>query len=277
MRREGMIMNKTLARIISGMIPNRRLRRLVRDNLRGTETGRTEGVVNMLSEYPLIVSYAQFAEDIVLYKYLHYIENGFYVDVGAADPIHLSVTKLFYDRSWSGINIEPRHDAINLYRESRPRDINLAIGVSDHQGTAEFYVSGENSTLDVEGAQRQGFDNATTIKLDLLGNILSEYAKPEIHFLKIDVENHEKEVLGGMDFSRFRPWIIAMESTIPDTDLANYNQWESVLLNNKYSLLTRHHINRYYVAEEKKGELVGKALKKIHYIQINDYKKLIAE
>ena len=264
-----------MARIISGIIPNRRLRRQVRDSLRGTETGRTDGIVDVLLEYPLIVSYAQFAEDIVLHKYLHYIENGFYVDVGAADPVKMSVTKLFYDRGWSGINIEPRYDAIDLYRELRPRDINLAVGVSDHQGTAEFYVSGENSTLDMTGAQRQGFGDAITIELDLLGNILAKHAQPVVHFLKIDVENHEKEVLAGMNFSLVRPWIIAMESTIPDTDLANYSQWEDILLEKRYSLLTRHHINRYYVAEEKKDELMGKALKKVRYIRIGDYQKLI--
>src|SRR6266851_465847 len=32
---------------------------------------------------------------------------GFYVDVSAADPVNLSVTKWFYDLGWSGLNIEP--------------------------------------------------------------------------------------------------------------------------------------------------------------------------
>ena len=33
--------------------------------------------------------------------------EGFYVDVGAADPEVDSVTHAFYERGWSGINIEP--------------------------------------------------------------------------------------------------------------------------------------------------------------------------
>ena len=32
------------------------------------------------------VSYAQNGEDVVLWRALSHVENGFYVDVGAADP-----------------------------------------------------------------------------------------------------------------------------------------------------------------------------------------------
>ena len=38
--------------------------------------------------------------------------TGFYVDVGAADPVNLSVTKWFYDLGWSGLNIEPNQAAV---------------------------------------------------------------------------------------------------------------------------------------------------------------------
>jgi len=53
------------------------------------------------------VSYAQNYEDVMLWRALKHIENGFYIDVGAAWPSEHSVTKLFYDEGWRGINIEP--------------------------------------------------------------------------------------------------------------------------------------------------------------------------
>ena len=61
------------------------------------------------------ISYAQNFEDIRLWRALKFFENGFYIDVGANDPTHDSVTKAFYDRGWSGINVEPMqnfHDTL---------------------------------------------------------------------------------------------------------------------------------------------------------------------
>jgi hypothetical protein len=53
------------------------------------------------------ISYGQNSEDVVLWRALRDIGTGFYVDVGAGDPKEDSVTHAFYERGWSGINIEP--------------------------------------------------------------------------------------------------------------------------------------------------------------------------
>ena len=53
------------------------------------------------------ISYSQNYEDIYLWRLLQDVHHGFYIDVGAFDHQKDSVTKLFYDRGWSGINIEP--------------------------------------------------------------------------------------------------------------------------------------------------------------------------
>ena len=54
-----------------------------------------------------MVSYAQNHEDVLLRRVFPDEPNGFYIDVGANDPVRDSVTKHFYDRGWHGINIEP--------------------------------------------------------------------------------------------------------------------------------------------------------------------------
>ena len=51
------------------------------------------------------VSYAQNFEDVMLHRALNHVVRGFYIDVGAADPEALSVTKAFYDNGWHGINV----------------------------------------------------------------------------------------------------------------------------------------------------------------------------
>lgn len=40
-------------------------------------------------------SYAQELEDIILYVALQDVDEGFYIDIGANDPIEISVTKFF--------------------------------------------------------------------------------------------------------------------------------------------------------------------------------------
>ena len=59
------------------------------------------------------VSYAQNYEDVMLWRVLRDVERGFYVDVGAADPEEWSVTRAFYDRGRSGINVEPLEEYFN--------------------------------------------------------------------------------------------------------------------------------------------------------------------
>ena len=42
-----------------------------------------------------VTTYAQFLEDVILYRALRDVQNGFYIDVGAYRPEENSVTKLF--------------------------------------------------------------------------------------------------------------------------------------------------------------------------------------
>ena len=83
------------------------------------------------------VSYAQNGEDVLLHRVFGGQETGFYVDVGAYHPVIGSITKAFYDRGWSGINIEPGSVFAEL-AEARPRDVNLQMAVLDHAGEVAF-------------------------------------------------------------------------------------------------------------------------------------------
>ena len=70
--------------------------------------------------------------------------NGFYIDVGANDPTLESVTKAFYERGWSGINIEPSPKYYARLCAERARDINLPMAVSDREGELIFYDASES-------------------------------------------------------------------------------------------------------------------------------------
>ncbi len=60
--------------------------------------------------------------------------KGFYIDAGANDPSIHSVTKVFYERGWHGINIEPLSEHIADLQRERPRDINLRCAAGSSEG-----------------------------------------------------------------------------------------------------------------------------------------------
>ncbi|MDR1508446.1 MAG: FkbM family methyltransferase [Synergistaceae bacterium] len=197
-----------------------------------------------------LLLYSQDFEDFILFRALEGVENGFYVDVGANSPWRFSVTKLFYDLGWSGINIEPLEDEFQELRKYRPRDVNLNIGAGDHEGEVEFALSGMSTTCDLETINRfEGRAQKKTLRVRRLADILLENAKVNqtIHFCKIDVEGYERNVLEGMDFNLFRPWIFVVEATIPGTGIPCFDKWEGLLLDNRYEFAYSHGINRYYL------------------------------
>lgn len=91
----------------------------------------------------------------MLWRALKHVPDGFYIDVGAAEPGHLSVTRLFYENGWSGINIEPNPQLFQELQKARTRDVNLMVGAAETSGTKTFYRIGTTglSTLDTAVAE----------------------------------------------------------------------------------------------------------------------------
>jgi FkbM family methyltransferase len=202
------------------------------------------------------VSYAQDYEDLRLWYALRHIEAGTYVDVGAQDPDAHTVTRAFYERGWSGINIEP----VAIYHEklerARPRDVNLRVAAAASAGECDFFEIGESglSTLRDDIAQRHlaaGFKVARTrVNVRPLRDLWTEFVRGEVHFLKIDVEGAEKDVLAGADLRGQRPWIVVIEATVPMTGIPTHDEWESLLTTAGYRFALSDDLNRYYVADE---------------------------
>src|ERR1700737_1473289 len=104
-----------------------------------------------------MISYAQNFEDVMIARLFDDTHRGFYVDVGAAPPNFLSVTRHFYDRGWSGVNVEPTFRFYPLLCEDRPRHINLQCAIGNGPRFATLYEIpdyAENSTLDPPVAGR---------------------------------------------------------------------------------------------------------------------------
>jgi FkbM family methyltransferase len=209
-------------------------------------------------EYPKepIISYAQTREDVLLWRALHNVHCGFYIDVGAHDPTALSVTRAFYDRGWRGINVEPNPSYAAKLRQERPRDVTREVALGDSAGSATLYEFGDTglSTLVkeiAEGHITAGFKaTERRVPLTTLAELLNDLGEQTVHFLKIDVEGFELQVLRGADFKRVRPWIVLIEAVKPMTTISNYGSSEALLLEEGYDFAYFDGLNRFYVAAE---------------------------
>ena len=204
----------------------------------------------------MIISYAQNFEDVMLWRALKHVEAGFYIDVGANDPSVDSVTRLFYEQGWHGINIEPLNSHVAALQRDRPRDINLCTAVGASVGEVDIWecdvrgwATADREVIDQHIRQgRKGL--YVRAPMTTLSAVCLEHAAGEIHFLKVDVEGFEAAVLQGMDFRRFRPWIVVVEATRPYSTEEVHEAWEPRLLQSDYALAYADGLNRFYLAGE---------------------------
>lgn len=202
-----------------------------------------------------IISYAQNFEDVMLWRSLKHVKKGFYIDIGAQDPVKDSVSLAFYEQGWRGIHVEPTRQYSQMLREARPDEtvLQMAVGLGETLTLFEFKDTGL-STGDPEVAQRHkdaGFQcTETNVEVLSLDDLLEQVETEDVHWMKIDVEGFEKSVLQSWKLSLKRPWVVIIESTKPMTSESNHHQWESEILKKGYSFAYFDGLNRFYVSSE---------------------------
>jgi FkbM family methyltransferase len=177
-----------------------------------------------LASAPLANYYSQQGEDYLLDAFFGFRPNGYFVDVGAFDGVHLSNSYIFEQRGWSGLCIEAAPFYFELCAKNRPgtRCIHAAC-VAVERGPVEFrferggLFSGIN--VDPNDVAREfatkriefeGFEHISVPSCSLnavLGDSVSE-----IDFVSIDVEGSEIDVLNGLDLERYRPRVLLLEA-----------------------------------------------------------------
>lgn len=207
----------------------------------------------------VFISYAQNQEDVLLWRMFNTVSKGFYVDVGAAHPEWESVTKAFYDRGWSGINIDPNPYFYEHLNKVRIRDINICALVGNSSGERNLNIVGQSglSTACSESTKllAAGGHKITSIikaRIIQLDDIFKKNNIKEIHFLKIDVEGMEMEVLQGCSFLEFRPKVLVIEATLPETNIKREDGMREYLENQSYIWAFFDGINDYFIANEHK-------------------------
>ena len=207
---------------------------------------------------PQLVSYSQNMEDVLLWRVLGHINNGFFIDVGANDPTYHSVSRAFRERGWTGVHIEPLKQAAARLRADCPRDQVLEAAVSDGCGISSLRAfCGDAhglSTLSHETALEHTRSDyryeETECVLITLDDVFASIGNRDVHWMKIDVEGYEKQALVGWRCTSVKPWVVCIEATAPCSSRPTWNEWEDDLLCKGYQLALFDGLNRFYCSDE---------------------------
>jgi Methyltransferase FkbM domain len=175
-------------------------------------------------------SFSQNGEDVVLFRALRGVEHGRYIEVVANHPWIFSVSMAFYHRGWSGITIEPDPEFARMLRDERPRDIVVESAITSKAITSK--------------------EGATTRRLDRILEDIG-WQGLDIHFMAVNTEGSERDVLESIDLTVWRPWILVVEGTGPNRATATGGQWESLVTAAGYRLCLFDGVSSFYVASER--------------------------
>ena len=159
-------------------------------------------------------SYSSLNEDNIIDWLTGYKKSGIYIDVGANNPDIINNTRLFYERGWRGINIEPSEKDFKLLQEKRPEDKNYnnAIGL----GEIILFEGEDNSvgnTYNQKLADERGLTKTRKIKLKPLSEIFEENNLKTVDFISVDVETFEHEVLKSNNWEKYKATVLCIEGS----------------------------------------------------------------
>lgn len=188
------------------------------------------------------ISFSLSGEDLFLERYFKDVKNGFYVDIGAHHPFKFSNTYLFYKNGWNGINVEPNQERLELFKNFRPHDINVGVGIGTYEGIGDYFKFDQAAynTLDQDLAEKRKtmYSGKIQINVITLENLLENYLpkNKNIDFLKIDVEGKDMEVLKSNNWKKFRPNLVMVEDNYIDFSNLYTNEMVYLMTDAGYTL-----------------------------------------
>lgn len=212
-----------------------------------------------------MISYAQNFEDVILNRVLRDVgAGGHYIDIGAQDPVLHSVSLAFYEKGWRGVHVEPNEAFAQKLRDARPDEEVLAVAVGLGEGPISFYEipdTGLSTGLErnAREAERAGHRvRRVSVPVLPLSRVLDSYRERDIHWLKIDAEGMERQIIESWEPSNVRPWVVVVESLEPvlgstDADklTTTHEAWEPTLLRLGYEFVYFDGLNRFYLSNAK--------------------------
>jgi FkbM family methyltransferase len=200
--------------------------------------------------------YSQWGEDIIALNIFHQLGVGkpTYLDLGAHHPFDISNTALLYLRGSRGINVEPSPNLIGAFKEHRPEDVNLCIGVAPTSCVMNFFVSdpasGRNSFVR-EQAEEHGAVTAVPTTVKSVNDIVRDHAGGVFpDFLSVDVEGWDCEIIKSIDYAKWSPKVICVEMFCGMHGQFNYSTDIKRALRDHYFMLLKCGANGIFVRKD---------------------------
>lgn len=178
------------------------------------------------------LSYAQCGEDLIIQFIFRYLglHQMTYLDIGAHDPTLINNTYLFYTLGYRGVLVEPNVALSGRLREVRPEDTTLVAGIGVTAAReADYYLMTESSwnTFSKEEAEHQveatkgrvSIKEVVKVPLLDINDVMDEHFKGAPEFVSIDAEGLHLALLKAIDYQRFRPRAICVETLVSGTNL----------------------------------------------------------
>lgn len=223
----------------------------------------SHAIINKYHEKSYKKSYSQCGEDMIIdYVFnLLGIKSPIYFDIGANEPKKLNNTYFFYEnRMGRGVLVEPNSSLISKLKKERPLDehYNCGIGFNNVEEKADYYIMDwhEFNTFSEEIAHEtqknyKGKNNIKeVVKLQLIGinQILENHFSKGLDLLSIDVEGLDLQILKSMNFERYVPKVICVETKVGvhqnSSDISDY------LVSKGYILFSQTPINGIFVHKQ---------------------------
>lgn len=144
--------------------------------------------------------------------------SGVFVEAGGSDPKDQSNTWLLEEHGWSGLIVEPNTSYNELYKSIRPKTIveNYALVDRQYSNTTVTGDFTQEFTGKIDGGD-------TVVNCCTLDSLLQKHQMKEIHFLSLDVEGYETQVIDGIDFDQTFIHLIVLENhTMHDPNYFDY-------------------------------------------------------
>jgi FkbM family methyltransferase len=125
---------------------------------------------------------------------------GYFVEIGAFDGVHLSNTLALEQKGWRGLCIEPEPSAyLALLANRNCQTANVALAGKPNE-RVPFCVNGIYSSITSDPARA-----TIQVSTATLDQVLDDYGAPSrIHYISIDTEGNELEILQAFDFKKWQ-------------------------------------------------------------------------
>lgn len=198
-------------------------------------------------------SYSQIGQDIFVVEFYKELKNGIFIDIGAYDGIEFSNSYLLESEyKWKGICVEPNPGVFAKLIQTRPRSICTRHAIYKESGKSISFdianqfdmLSGISETIDKHSNAVNSNKTTITVQTLSLTDLLDTALCPTfVHYLSLDTEGSEFEILKTFNFNKYKFGLIDVEHNFEEP---KRTQIRCLLLSKGYQFLSENkHDDRY--------------------------------